>query len=108
MGSCTMDKADPIVVVEPGYCDTVSISYATDIEPIFQTNCSVGGCHDAGGAAGGYVLVTHADIDGGWSQVICAIKHESGCSPMPKFQPKLADSVIQKLDCWDYQGRPNN
>lgn len=108
LGSCTKDRAEEVVVLNPSVCDSVQVSYSADIQPVIQLNCSVSGCHDGGTVAGGYNFSTHSEVSSNISTILCAIRHRPGCSPMPKFAAKLADSTIQDFDCWDIQGRLNN
>lgn len=113
--SCKKDKAAEIVEQtnnesELSYCDTVTVSFVNQIKPIFIQNCATSGCHNAVSASSGYVFETYSQISDSTTflQALKAIKHEVGTSPMPKFQSKLNDSLIQQLECWLSQGRLNN
>ena len=101
--SCKKDQTmEPI----PEQCPD-TISFASVVEPIIEQNCSTSGCHDSG-AAGGYNLIGYGNISGNASAILNTIKHNSGVTAMPYFQAKLADSLIEQLDCWNAQGKLNN
>ena len=100
--SCTKDKT-PIEVKE---CPEV-ISFATQIKPVIELNCSTSGCHDASGS-GGYVFLTYNDILLHADNILKAIRHDSGTNPMPLGADKLPDSIAQQMNCWITQGKLNN
>lgn len=112
--ACKKDKAVEVVeIVEDTntltYCDTVTVSFVNQIQPIFIQNCATSGCHDAA-VSGSYQFETYAQISNSShiAAALGAIKHEASSSPMPKFQPKLNDSLIQQIECWVSQGKLNN
>lgn len=103
---CTKDKTAPLVEL-PSYCvDT--ISFTTQIKPIFDVNCSTSGCHDSGSAADGKVLETYNQISDRADEILPTIKHDPTKTPMPIGADKLPDSIIQKFECWILQGKLNN
>lgn len=105
--SCHKDKAAP--VPEPAACDSIQVSFANDIKPIFDNNCNTGGCHDAAGQADGKVLETHGQISALAEVSYSAMNHEAGFTSMPLGNPtKLADSLLSKMNCWIQDGKPNN
>lgn len=113
--SCKKDKSNEVIedVITPGvltYCDTVTVSFSSQIQPIFIQSCATSGCHNDAVSASGYTLETHSQISDANTidRVLKTIKHESGASPMPKFQQKLNDSLIQQIECWISQGKLNN
>lgn len=98
--SCTKDKtALPAC--------PATISYQADILPVIQTSCSTSGCHDAS-AAGGYDLSTYAGVSSNTTNILAAIRQETGVTAMPLGAPKLADSIIDKFNCWVEQGALDN
>ncbi|MCH2225115.1 MAG: hypothetical protein MK066_10135 [Crocinitomicaceae bacterium] len=100
---CAKDKTQlPI----PELCPD-TISFSIQIEPIIINSCSITGCHDAA-ASGGYNLLGHSAISGNASEILSTIRHDPGVVPMPYFQDKLNDSLIQQFDCWIAQGKLNN
>ncbi len=103
--SCKKDKVQ--VTVNDALC-TDTISFINDIKPIFDVNCSTSGCHDSGSSAAGYTLNNHQNIALFADQSLGAMRHDGGFTPMPFGGTKLADSLIQKFECWIGQGKLNN
>ena len=105
--SCKKDvtaKPAPKVFV----CDTTTISFATDVLPIFQQNCSTSGCHDAATNTNGFTFENYTQISGGINYAIDLMKHTTGFIQMPYQLDKLHDTLIDKIDCWIAAGVPNN
>lgn len=98
--SCKKDKT------LPGECSD-EVSFATDVLPIIETNCSTSGCHDAS-SAGGYNLSSYVGIEVNAEAIYRAINHDSGFQPMPLGAEKLPDSTIQNIYCWILQGKLDN
>ena len=58
--SCSYDKgkeANPV-----GQCDTTVYTYTANITSIFQTNCSITGCHDGQTGIGGVQFSSYQDV----------------------------------------------
>ena len=87
-------------------CPTV-ISYANDLKPILDVNCSTSGCHDVS-ASGGYDLSAYSGVSANADVILHVINQEPGFNPMPQGLPKLADSTIQQFSCWIQQGKQDN
>ena len=113
--SCSKDKAMEMIPPPPidttdttdsmmSMCDSAAISYDLDIKMIVASNCAKSGCHDMSSAQGGVILETFMEVKDETQngKLMCAIKHE--CSTMPSGNAKLADSIIQKFDCWIENG----
>ena len=98
--SCRKDKALEINCFE-------EISYDEEIRPLFETNCTVSGCHDAT-AEGGFEFNSHEVISENADLILSAISHESGVAPMPFDAPKLDDELIAKFICWKNSGKLDN
>jgi len=98
--ACKKDKTPPAECVD-------AISFAVDVEPLIVANCSTSGCHDAS-AAGGYDLTSYVGIAANAPRILNVINHDAGFVPMPQGGDKLADSLIQKVDCWIRQGKLDN
>jgi hypothetical protein len=112
---CEKDTAEPVdsenpqdTVTQNPLCDTVSFSYANDVEPIIKANCSFSGCHGNGSQSGGVSLKNYASVveETQEAQFLGSIKHESGFSPMPQGRTKLTDSQIAIIECWIKQNTP--
>jgi uncharacterized membrane protein len=107
--SCTKEKAAEVIppVVDP--CGTVTISFSADVQPFFTNNCVT--CHSSTNSASdanGQVWETYAEISANKESISTAINHEPGKIPMPYYQTKLSDSLIQIIDCWIAQGAQDN
>jgi hypothetical protein len=83
------------------------ISYVNDIKPMIDASCATTGCHDATGA-GGLVFMTHGSVSANAIQMLSAIKHESGVTPMPFLEAQWQQEDITKFTCWLEQGALNN
>jgi nitrate/TMAO reductase-like tetraheme cytochrome c subunit len=101
--SCAKDKT-----IEPVYSGGITltndcpdtISYANDIAPMMTQYCT--SCHKPNATYPD--LTSYANVSAHSSSVLADIK--SGY--MPQGMPKLADSLIQKFQCWINQGKNNN
>lgn len=108
--SCQKEKAaDPLLKFKVD-CDSLDVSFLSDIQPIFSASCAVIDCHNSVTAESGIILETYAQISNELlnGSVECVIKHNSGCTPMPFNLDKLNDTLIQKIECWKTDGAPNN
>ncbi len=117
ISGCTRDEAsnDPC----PGCPAT--ISFKSDILPIFAQSCSVSGCHDATTHAAAVILdsahayntVTESGTgyivkgDAG-NSILYNTLNASGVNGMPKGLPPLPPCQVQSIYCWINQGAPNN
>jgi len=113
--SCKKEKSSEVIEDVPvtgalTYCDTVTVSFSNQIQPIFIQSCATSGCHDAASASSGYVFETHSQLSehSNMSPALKSMKHDPNFSPMPKFQQKLNDSIIEQIECWISQGKLNN
>ena len=102
--ACTKEKTpEAFVTVEflTAECpDTVK--FLSQIIPIFETNQCFA-CHSGTSP----ILSDYANISSNATQILKALKGD-GAQQMPQGQPKLADSIIQKFQCWVNQGKLNN
>ena len=120
--SCYYDKAD-IINPSSNLCDTTVVSYANDIAPIIQENCT--SCHStnaaASGLGGSIPLDTYnslqADVALGW--LLPAVNWQINLLPasasasfspqnMPQNLPQLNSCQLNKLNAWVNQGAKNN
>ncbi len=86
-----------------------TICFERDVLPIFQSNCAKGGCHDAGGARGGYVLDNYTDVvrkgivpgNPAASKIWQSVSmHIFGVDVMPKDAPGLSAAELDVLKRW--------
>ncbi len=100
--SCTKDKTtNPTTST----CDSIPVSYATDIEPVLKSRCT--SCH--GGTSPNLETVDKVKAAIENSNLICTIEQTSctGSKAMPQGSAKLADSIIQKFKTWKCKNYPN-
>ena len=107
---CTSEKAPKPETNQNTKLCPESPSFQSRILPVFQASCATSGCHDQNTRGGGYVFEQYQEIKDGVmnGEVLCAIKHGSGCSPMPKGGDKLPDSTICAIENWAANGAPDN
>ena len=94
-------------------CDTITVSYATDIVPIVSAKCSTPGCHAGVNAAAGIPLETHAGVKGfldtDKALFISSLIWDGNASNMPKgSSTKMSDCNINTIRAWINAGYPNN
>ena len=107
---CYYDNEEDLYPV-PAFCDTVAVSYTAFVQPLLDANCN--GCHSQSAAptfGAGYDLETFAQLQNvvNSGQLLCSIKHDNGCSQMPKGAQKLPKCTIDKVEAWVNAGAPNN
>ncbi len=103
ISACIKDKVQPAPI--DATCND-TISFANDILPIMQSNCT--SCHNANNASGGYDLTNHAGVAQNTGKLYGSILQDNSASSMPQGGNKIADSLIQKVYCWINQGAKNN
>ena len=86
-------------------CTTDSLTFQTDIEPIFRQDCNNSGCHNSGSSFGDFTSYAgiKAKIDDNDKIRRRAIIEQT----MPDAAP-LPDCEIRKLTAWLDAGAPNN
>lgn len=90
-------------------CDTVSVSYASDIQPIMDLHCL--GCHSYPAASGaGIALDSYASLSSYAASglLLGAIAHQTGYTAMPLGTPKLPDCKIATIRNWITEGTLDN
>jgi hypothetical protein len=106
--ACTYHNEEELYKELDTGCNSTSISYATDIVPLLQSNCY--SCHSLAASQGGISLEGYSRIknfaDNG--RLIGAVSHAAGYSPMPKNGSKLPDCEINKIRSWINDGAPDN
>lgn len=87
-------------------CVTDNVTYSGVIAPIIQSKCYT--CHDAANNLGNINLEGYTNlkkyVDSG--QLLGAIRHESGYSPMPQNSGQLPACEIAKIEAWVADGAP--
>lgn len=90
------------------HCDTVNMTYTTDILPILEANCY--SCHGNGLSQNGVSLDTYDKVkeQAENGNLLHVIMHAPGYPPMPQDAPKLSDCTINKIKDWVDRGALNN
>lgn len=116
MSACYYDSAEELNpnFGQLGNCDTSgTISYSAQVAPIMTTFCgtsggSASGCH-GNSSTSGIPLVTWQQVsDAASDNLMDAIRHENGASPMPKGGGKLDNCRIATVQKWIDEGKLNN
>ena len=100
--SCSKDKTKFAAADCPD-----PISFMDDVKPIIDLNCATSGCHDANTSTP-YAFTQYSTIAANANLILSVIRHEAGVTPMPLGGNQLADSLIQKINCWVIQGKLDN
>ena len=106
---CTYDK-----LPEPAFCDTLIVTYSANIKKIMETSCTFGGaptgCHVSGGIApGDFTIYSVLKAIADDTKLKNRVVNLKDMPPPYSLGPKtLADSNIQKINCWIDAGAPNN
>ncbi len=102
---CYYDVYDELY---PSDCKTENVSYQADILPILTQKCYQ--CHDAANNQGNVTLEGYENlkfyVNSG--QLLGAIRHDNGYSPMPQSGGKLSDCNISLFEIWVAEGALDN
>lgn len=84
----------------PGTCDTVQVTYAGTVYPIFQAKCLV--CHSGPNAQYGIDLTDYSIVEliAQNGQLLGALRHTDGYFFMPKDLPQLDSCSIRQIEIW--------
>lgn len=89
-------------------CQTQNVTYSKQVVNIIQSNCYE--CHSAAQNFGNITLEGFDNlkkyVDNG--QLLGAIRHDPGFSPMPKNGAQLVECDIEKIEAWVNDGGLNN
>lgn len=84
-------------------CSGVAPSFSKDVQPIFQTKCSLSGCHNTGATNTGGALTNYTEIKAKAAPCKTSVLNGS----MPKGLTLTADQ-IKIISCWVDNGSQNN
>jgi hypothetical protein len=110
--ACTKDNKVDLLAEQPkeqsDSCQTVDMSYQSDIKSILTQNCASSGCHLGPNGVGGLDLSTFTSAqriaaDG---EMMGRIKNTNG--PLMPPGGKLSDCDIEKIQSWINDGAQNN
>ena len=104
--SCTYNNEVDYFKVSTNQCDTINMSFQTNVYPVINTNCV--NCHGNSGASGHINLEGYSNVKTNLTVMMKAIKHQTGVPPMPLNAAKLSDCDINKISAWIDQGLKNN
>jgi hypothetical protein len=92
----------------PAICDTANVKFSVNVLPIIQSNCY--SCHGNGEVQGGVNLsgYTNIKIRVDNNDLINAITHAPGYSPMPQGLPQLSSCNINIIRAWIINGASDN
>lgn len=106
LAGCSKDSADKLS--GGTNCDTVNVSYSTQVVDILQNNCY--SCHSTATPPTGIRLDTYANlkvfVDNGF--LVDAVTQNGLVTPMPYGLPKLPSCEVNTIVAWVNQGAPNN
>ncbi len=122
--ACTNNEED--LLTAPGTEDPIEqISYADQIQPIFNTSCGGSGCHTSGGAASGVNLASYAQAVAStgnlYNERVIQAGNADGSPLVDKLEPNpthgsrmplgrsaLSNTQIQTIRTWIDEGARDN
>ena len=108
VSGCYWDNEEDLFP-EVGVCDTIGMSFASDVVPILSNNCY--SCHSNSNApdfTSGLSLEDYEDVSAYSNRIVGSINHKEGFLPMPKDQEQLDSCQIKTIEAWVNQGSLNN
>ena len=105
---CSWDNVETLFP-DFGYCDTLDVSFASEVVPILRNNCF--SCHSNANSAdfaSGLSLEEYEDVSALSDRIVGAVKHNSGYIPMPQGNEQLDSCQIETIEAWVNQGSLNN
>lgn len=105
--SCLKDKTATYTEAPPATCVDTVLFQDEIMGQIMNVSCNTAGCHDSGTAQSGYIIENHTQVSANADFFLNVMNYSAGV-PMPYGSAKLADSLIQKFECWIEQGKLNN
>ncbi len=111
LAGCYYDNEEDLfvpVAVGGNTCDSVAVTYTTSIAPIMTNYCTR--CHRTGRTDGGVNIAGYAQLSVyvNSGQLLGAIRHDRGFSPMPSSGTRIPACDLQKITTWIAAGAPNN
>ena len=107
--SCYYDNEENLFPTLSNECDTSSMSYSLDVQPLLSINCY--DCHSNlnSPALGNNInLEDLSNVRALADQILSSINHESGVSPMPKGSYKLHKCDLLIFEAWISKGKLEN
>lgn len=104
--SCVSNKEEDLPKT-PNSCDTLSMSYATDIASLFENNQCLN-CHSTQTATAGIILDNYQSVVNNADKIYPAISWPAGfpgSKQMPVGGPKVSQCEIDQFAAWMNQGK---
>jgi hypothetical protein len=110
IASCSYDNEEDLYPIDPDnpiVCDTLDMTYTSNVKPILE-NYGCVGCHQTSNPSGGVVLDSYekTKIYAENGRLYGSVNHDDGYSPMPKGGGKLSDCELKKIRNWIDDGSP--
>lgn len=86
-------------------CDTIAVSYLTDIKPIIDANCI--SCHAPGGEQESSPLLTYDDLKK-YTDDRNIVDRTQGTSSLMPPAGRMSNCNVAKITAWVNQGALNN
>ena len=103
------DELTPVQVPVPvGNCDTTSVTFSGSIVPLLDLECNE--CHSSSIRSGNIALEPHSEvlINVNNGLLLCTVRQEAGCSPMPIGSDMLSECEIAMISKWISDGALDN
>jgi len=108
LGACYYDVESELYANDV-VCDNAVFSYNGRIKAICDANCATSSCHAGASPSASLSLETYAQVKAATENgLLCTIEHTSGCSPMPKNEPKMNQCSIDAWILWSQNNFPEN
>ena len=80
------------------------VSYASEVAPIFEADCSFVGCHNAGSSVGSLESYEDAKDFKFLGRMSGALNREPDFEPMPRGPLRLSEDKIATIEKWIADG----
>lgn len=106
--NCTYHNEDDYFKDNPNICYTEDRSFAENIAPILEANCT--SCHNSTDLTADIDLTSFNTVKtlAESGRLYGAISHSEGYSSMPPFGAQLSECEINQIEAWIEQGSLNN
>lgn len=107
---CYNDNREDLYPTTGSTCNTTNVTYSGTVSTIMATSCALPSCHNTVASASGYDLSNYAGVKRAVdnARLLGVINHQTGYSPMPRNQGKMAQCSIDQITSWVNAGAPNN
>ncbi len=107
--SCGKDDDDGGGDPPPDACDTLDVSYSTDIVPIIEATCAIAGCHVADFSQGDFTTYEDLKEKVDDEDKLLTQVTEGTMPPSNTAGPaELTADELELIQCWIDDGAPDN